>query len=293
MDNNCFIKNYSEAADNDALAMLGYINFKVKGGDSLKHLTVWYRSALLDESIAVARGNCYFTDSEGNPLSPRQRYDFSNATANIYVKGDGYVSLSGKYAINAVKIDDPNVIFDIHELAFNRQAGDYIDLKSCGVYGDVSDIVLNYNGFEFDGKLTGSLKKTLEESGSAITWIHNWVLPFSLTDMVHLPNLTSYHDYGYSLTSGNISNFGYTKLGVIYIDPSSAAVLTGSVESLVDIALTAHPGESGYINWKWAKGFKNVYYNGKSLTQNCNEGVIRNADDTRLNWDSQGNITWT
>lgn len=317
MSNNCLVTKLKGSVDNDSLSKIGEIKITIAPGNTTAECLALI-SGITDPSYPYARivGDANFLDPNGGIIGKSLTWGD--------IKGDGIsgnrvrvspsnseVTLFINVRYNAIfftgeKDTSHRMSMNIDEFAFNSNTfeyftpTDYFGTNGISVSGDVSKLKLTIglspNMLTLTGpNLYGSINDLLERSSSYIQRLstYNSKVRIDLSS-ISWGSFTSLsiiflggETYGDFAVFGNIPLLNY-----LYATSNGAmAHLTGSIEGFVENAKTRGAGS---VKLPWPMNFTEVTYGGVKLpvATGTEGGPIHSADNT-LNWDAQGNITWT
>lgn len=297
MANDCLVKRLKGVVDNANLPVYNALKLEVANGNDVAK--VIFGGVPVGSKITAA-GSIHFTNEQGSEDLGKE-ITVENTPVTFFVSaGSGNVFIENKYSINYFYCVSPRVSVNIREFAYNTGSfltlGDGLGVTShMNAYGDISNNAFKWTNMQFgsNGDITGSINKTIESFGEQLLELalYNTNIDFNLALLQQCPNLIQSFTTSRK-TYGDISNFGFTKVTNVYINPDVANVLTGSIENLVANKI-ASGSTSGEFTLPWCSTFTKVTFNNKTLQQNVTEGAIRQAGDTKFTWDAQGNITWS
>lgn len=315
MSNNCLATKLKGSVDNDNLSKIGEIKITVAPGNTTAQCL-----ALLpptDPSYHYARivGDANFLDSNDGIIG--KSLTWGDVIGSGISSGIIRISPSESEAILFINVRYNAIFFtgnidrshrmsmNIDEFAFNSNTFDYFTLTD--VYGengiiasgDVSKLKLTIGNSPSwltlaSPNLYGSINDLLERSSNIQTFsIYNSKIRLDISS-ISWNNFTSLQSlYIGGETYGDFAAFGnIPSLNIIYATPLGAMThLTGSIEGFVENAKTRGAGS---VKLPWPHNFTEVTYRGVKLpvASRTEGGPIKSFNNT-LNWDAQGNITWT
>lgn len=285
----CLVTRLKGTVDNDALPVFGALNFKVSAGDNVAEIIM---IGVAGAAVKTS-GGCYLTNQEGTQNLGNTAT--ASNTYYLYVKGNGYVSVSNKYSLGYFSCISTDVSVDVNDFAHNGgeflTASSNITKEGCDIYGDITDIVLNWENLQLANcaNLSGSIKKTIDVNGNNLLSLHSYGTQIEL-DLAWLRNTPNLKTFNAGVkVYGDISALGHTKLSTAYFAAASANVVTGTIEQFVANKI-ASGQTSGTFNLQWPSTFLNVTYKGTPLPNN--DAVTDKTDKCTFTWDSAGNVTW-
>lgn len=101
-------------------------------------------------------------------------------------------------------------------------------------------------------------------------------------------NITRFNVIGSSTLNGDVAVLGKMNLTALEI---SSTQISGVIDDFVAARLEKTPSTAGSVTIRYANAVDNVKYNGTSLADLVAAGTI--GQNPTLNWDAQGNITWS
>lgn len=300
---NCLVTKLTEAVQNDNLLDLGAMLLQISAGDNVASVQI---GGIPTTEVWKAKGECYFTDAQGS-VNKGTEITRSSTSERVYIKGNGYVSVPNKYAIDYISCTDSKISFAISDFGYN--SGEYLDFSSdlvgtnhADVAGNVTNVALNWQRIKLPGNanLNGSLKKTIDNYGSTIKeiQIYGTNVEFDLGWLVNVPNF-GYNDkicgFG-SNTYGDFSAIGHTAAKSVYLGTIPAGVVTGSIEQFVANKIAAGMTSGSYVidGVKTYTKVTATIGTTKTLPQHVASGTIPvTSSKATFSWDAQGNITWS
>jgi hypothetical protein len=298
---NCLVTKLKGVVDNDSLLKMGEMEFDFADKGTQGGSDVIAIATNIPGSTFRIVGNGYFTDETGVP-DYGKTITTQDGIARFKSTGGGKIIIPHKYDNNLFAIVYPVNSFgivtgDIDELAYSSNIYTYIEAPYVGMRGSVS-------------KLTGKVKDHFSmEFYDDQTDMASFIQAFfdnSTAETLHLvlccamyPKLWEGVDLSLFAGKSNFSGFfrcdgaygdikylADTLVGSIWIPDPNCKNFTGNIEDFVQRAISV--GRTKPILFEGIQRYSNIYYNGTPLSQHQELFAT-----SRLNWDAQGNITWT
>lgn len=262
---NCLVKKLMETVQNDNLQKLGKLElvFNVKVTDINNSKLVQLGSGnkvIFDKDVKVG--------SDTVPANTEITYDPYKAI--IALEAGTIKATIDKYTMTSLSSEDRGdtkpPVECIKVIGFNvMPALTIFNLGGC---------VMDVKGFKESTNLTEV--KSLSHLTGDIGYLEDCI------------NITRFNVIGSSTLKGDVAVLGKMNLTTLEI---SSTKISGDIYDFVAARLEKTPSTAGSVAIKYANAIYNVKYNGTSLADLVVAGTI--GQNPTLNWDAQGNITWS
>lgn len=302
---NCIVTDYVGNIDNGNLLKYGEFSIEVASTNGAKKqiFAIYLRNTTISCELRVI-GNGVFTASDGTEIGKTVDAASLLPSHGIYLKSSEKVKIGimGKYSnnisgltgIDGVTAESENFAF----LTFYDLLGS--SSQTFIFTGDLADFSVQHSfmgkwqsGNSTPERIVDFLEKfDKTRSGLSCHIVTTNDIPkfsTSLLDDAERTTLNAINFKRGDLFNGNIEKLGYFNLTDFYTPAASAGGYTGTIEGLVTNLLTHNPS-GGKFKFAFPQQYVNVTYMGESL---ATQSDVVKQESSYINYDSQGNITWT